>query len=286
MIENEEYVHQMKKFISDTLNELFNENILDDQVKWEYLKYNIRNYTINFSKKLAKNANKKNTWLRKKLKHFEKDYENYVDNIDHKVCKQQLDAIYKEKAKGIKIRSKCNWYELGEKSAKFFLNMNKHREIQIQIHSVLVNQDEITDQDEINKQILSFYQSLFSRKVQNQTDKIEACLELMPLPKLTNEQTLSCEGIISEDEVFKSLKSMENNKSPGNDGLSKEFYECFWNEIKNPFLASIHRAFLNQELNSSQKQAVIKMLEKKKKKIKDSLKTGCRYHCLIQIWRL
>ena len=115
MIENEEYVHQMKKFISDTLNELFNENILDDQVKWEYLKYNIRNYTINFSKKLAKNANKKNTWLRKKLKHFEKDYENYVDNIDHKVCKQQLDAIYKEKAKGIKIRSKGSWHELGEK---------------------------------------------------------------------------------------------------------------------------------------------------------------------------
>ena len=49
---------------------------------------------------------------------------------------------------------------------------------------------------------------------------------------------------------------MENNKSPGNDGLSKEFYECFWNEIKNPFLASIHRAFLNQELSSSQKQVV------------------------------
>ena len=36
LIENGEYVHQMKKIISDTLNELFNENILDDQVKWEY----------------------------------------------------------------------------------------------------------------------------------------------------------------------------------------------------------------------------------------------------------
>ena len=30
---------------------------------------------------------------------------------------------------------------------------------------------------------------------------------------------------------------MENNESPANNGLSKEFYECFWNEIKNPFLA-------------------------------------------------
>ena len=52
---------------------------------------------------------------------------------------------------------------------------------------------------------------------------------------------------------------MENDKSPGNDELSKEFYECFWNEIKNPFLASINRAFLNQEISSSQTQAVIKM---------------------------
>ena len=51
------------------------------------------------------------------------------------------------------------------------------------------------------------------------------------------------------------------DKSLGNDGLSKEFYECFWDEIKKPFLASIHKAFLNQELSNTQKQGVIKMLE-------------------------
>ena len=88
-------------------------------------------------------------------------------------------------------------------------------------------------------------------------NKIEVYLEHIPLPKVTNEQTLSCEGIIPDDEVFKSLKSMENNKSPENNGLSKEFYECFWDEIKNPFRAFIHRVFLIQELNS------FKMLEKK-----------------------
>ena len=119
LIENVEYILQMKKFILDTLNELFNENILDDQVKWEYLKYNIRKYTIKFSKELAKSTNKITTDLETKLKHFEK-HENYVDNIDYQVCKQQLDEIYEKKAKGIKIRSKCNWYEHGEKSTNFF----------------------------------------------------------------------------------------------------------------------------------------------------------------------
>ena len=62
---------------------------------------------------------------------------------------------------------------LSEKSTNFFLNLEKHRAIQSQIHFVIINQDEITDQAEINKQVFSFYQSLFSRKVQNQADKIE-----------------------------------------------------------------------------------------------------------------
>ena len=113
----------------------------------ECLKYNIRKYTIKFSKKLAKNTNKIIADVETKLKHFEK-HENYVDYIDYKVCKQQLDAIYEKKAKGIKIRSACNWY--GEKSTTFFLYLGKHRAIQSQIHSAIINQDEITDQDEIN----------------------------------------------------------------------------------------------------------------------------------------
>ena len=57
-IENEEYAHQMKKHISYILDEIINENILK-WVKWENLKYNIRKYTIDFSKKVAKNTNKK-----------------------------------------------------------------------------------------------------------------------------------------------------------------------------------------------------------------------------------
>ena len=61
----------------------------------------------NFLKKWQK-TNKTISDLEKKLKHFEK-HENNIDNIDYNFCKQQLNAIYKEKSKGIKIPSKCNW---------------------------------------------------------------------------------------------------------------------------------------------------------------------------------
>ena len=41
--------------------------------------------------------------------------------------KNNLDQTYQEKANEIKIRSKCDWYEFGEKSSRFFLNLaNQH----------------------------------------------------------------------------------------------------------------------------------------------------------------
>ena len=72
---------------------------------------------------------------------------------------------------------------------------------------------------------------------------------------------------------------MENNKLPGNDGHSKEFYEYFLGEIKKLFIASIDKTFLNHELGSSQNEALIK-LEKKTKDSSDIL------ICLIQIRKL
>ena len=36
---------------------------------------------------------------------------------------KKLNIIYQEKTNGIRIRSKCGWYEHREKSAKFFQNL-------------------------------------------------------------------------------------------------------------------------------------------------------------------
>ena len=48
------------------------------------------------------------------------------------------------------------------------------------------------------------------------------------LPKLTDEEKLFCEDKLIKNECWIALSSMGNNKSPGNDGLSKEIYICFF----------------------------------------------------------
>ena len=57
--------------------------------------------------------------------------------------------------------SKCDWYEYGEKSSKFFLNLEKDRFVQSQILKLIIEEKELTEQNEINDNIFRFYENLF-----------------------------------------------------------------------------------------------------------------------------
>ena len=52
--------------------------------------------------------------------------------------KNELDKIYDHIAEGTRIRSKCDWYEHGKKSTKFFLNLEKQRGFQNTIKNLLM----------------------------------------------------------------------------------------------------------------------------------------------------
>ena len=217
----------MKTHIADTLNLLDNENILDQNVRWDFLKYEIRKFTIDFSKALSKNEKQEVSYLEKKLKGLQCDLSNTKTRDQYLDCKDKLENIYKKKANGIRIRSKCSWYESGEKSSKFFLNLEKTRAKQGHLRKILVNENEIQEQREVDTHLYLFFKNLFTQKLSLCEENVTKFLDQISLPKLNNEQISECEGFINEEELFSALKSMENDKSPGNDGLTKEFYVTF-----------------------------------------------------------
>ena len=66
-------------------------------------------------------------------------------------------------------------------------------------------------------------------------------------------------------EIWYALNSIGNNKSPGNDGFSKEFYVCFFQEIHSYLLDALNLSFIHGQLSISQCQAMITLIEKKGK---------------------
>ena len=79
--------------------------------------------------------------LEKELKDFEKTGSSYSNNEDYQVCKVKLDKIYDRKVEGLRIRTKCDRYEKGEKSTKFFLTLEKRHAVQKQIKTFVVNDE-------------------------------------------------------------------------------------------------------------------------------------------------
>ena len=56
---------------------------------------------------------------------------------------------------------------------------------------------------------------------------------------------------------------MASNKTPGNDGLSKEFYLAFFDLLGPKLLECLNKVFSLGEFSTSQRQAVVTLVEKK-----------------------
>ena len=71
--------------------------------------------------------------------------------------------------------------------------------------------------------------------------------------KLSLAEKNICEGNLKEKESLEALKTMENNKSPGNDGIPEEFYKILWNDI----------SYRLGKLPMSQRRGIINLIHKK-----------------------
>ena len=90
-----------------------------------------------------------------------------------------------------------------------------------------INTREYTNPEEIMKELKAFYSSLYTRRSTKTESECLSYLRTVNIPKLTESEKDSCEGRLTKKEIWEALNSMANNKSPGNDGLSKEFNVCF-----------------------------------------------------------
>ena len=251
--------------LRDLIDQFKNNNIhtADKRLSWELLKYEIRKFSIEFSKKAAKERKATQLELETRLKELEST-DNYLENDEYVTKKINLEKIYDDYIEGVRVRSKCNEYELGEKSNKYFLNLEKYRAKLASLNKILDNDDrEITDKNGIQNELKKFYSNLFTDYCKISKNECSTFLNSIELKTLNDEETASCGKILSEQELQESVEAMQDGKSPGNDGLSTEFYKAFWEDIKQPFFASIIESRIKGSLSNSQRQAIIKLIEKK-----------------------
>ena len=97
--------------------------LTDDRMIWDWIKYNIRAHAIQYSKRKAKELELQEKLSRAKSK-LEKNPNDH-DITYYNVLQGRLESFYEEKTKGVIIRARAKWHEHGEKSTKYFLNLQE-----------------------------------------------------------------------------------------------------------------------------------------------------------------
>ena len=125
--------------------------------------------------------------------------------------------------------------------------------------------NEIHDPVVIMSHIRSFYSSLYKRRSSKNKKECLEYLRSFNLPQISSCECESCEGLLTRKECWEALQSMKNGKSPENDGLTKEFYVSFFNEISPLLIDVLNHSYQTGQLSTPQCQALTTLIEKEEK---------------------
>ena len=124
-----------------------------------------------------------------------------------------------------------------------------------------MNGVEKTLQSDLENILVQFYTSLYSKDaldLQIQTEIIDN-LQL----SLSDYERDMCKGVFTADELLAALKGLQTGKSPGSDGLSTEFYLCFWDDLGDFLLSVLNECFHAGSLVGSQYEGLLRLVHKK-----------------------
>ena len=262
LLQNKDYVDFIKGVIKDIKN---NDVDLDAQTLWDFCKNEIKHKTIDYACKQANNLRNQKENLREELKvlHKKISIEQKEELFQkYEKVKLDMDKIYEYEANGAQVRSREKWIEKGEKNTSYFLGLEKSRGAKKTIRKLRDgNNKELTESEDIAKYIFNHVRLFFSRKKIKKT-VIEEYLNKIKTPVLTLKDREVCEGKLTVEECTVVLNKMKQNTSPGYDGLNTEFYQVFWEDIKNMVVNSLNESLETGRLSTTQRRGVITLLPK------------------------
>ena len=237
--------------------------VINDQTFFEMVLLEIRGRTISYASYKKKKETEKENLLKREISELEKKVdENNLQTLEMK--KEQLQDLRKTKTEGMIVRSRAKWIQEGEKPSRYFCSLESRNFTQKAMNYIETDDGKVIyDQQSIVKEAQSFYEQLYASK---EADVVNVDLSAMfNAPTLSEEDRSSIEGLISVEEALCALKHMNNNKSPGSDGFTTEFYKFFWIDVGHFLVRSVNYGFATGEMSVTQKQGVITCIPKEDK---------------------
>ena len=254
---NKDFIERMNKCLEIELNNTIHKK---GKERWEYLKFKIRDEAMEYARTRASEMDLIVAQLSEKVVEMEANLEN-ADLLLLDKTKADLNEFMLEKARRCIFKSKIKFAEMGERSTKYYLNMEKAR-YNARTCNALYDEDNklVTDTNGILNLQHTFYQNLYTRDQSVIFEfKKETGIEVPESLRLQQSE------MINEKEVTLAVKQLPNGKTCGNDGIPIDFYKLFWRKLKSPFMEMLQEVFNDKKLHDSALIGVLNLIPKAKK---------------------
>ena len=162
-----------------------------------------------------------------------------------------------------KVKKTKSWFfEKINKIDKYLARFIKNIREKNQINKTKNEKGDVTtDNAEIQRIIRDYYEQLYGNKVDNQ-EEMDRFLEKFNLPRLNQEEIEIMNNPITSTETEAVMKNLPQNRSPGPDGFTGEFYQIFRDELRPSLLKLFQKTTEEGTLPNSFYKATITLIPK------------------------
>ena len=230
---------------------------------WERIKQDVKNISIQFSREKAKKKRDDIANLSAEITNLEERYDSLNETQLEllKDNKHALDILLAENIHGVIFRSRCKWYEEGEKNTKYFYLLEKAK-YGAKTCNVLINDEGVTISEQ--KDILSmqqhFYQQLYTAD-----SSVVFHMSSKPEYKVPDEMRADQDSDFTITEIALAVKQMKNGKCPGPDGIPIDFYKMFWPFLSPMIMRLIEEVYSSKCLHVTASWGILNLIPKKNK---------------------
>ena len=174
----------------------------------------------------------------------------------------RIDLKLLEQCKGAMVRSRTRWYNEEGMGTSYFLGLERLN-CSNKTMKTLIKEDGtiLRDQKKILLEQVSFYKKLY-------TSRPDIYFSYINSEKVfTKEQKENLDKNISFNEFSNAIHQMNNNKSPGLDGLPIEVYKVFFKLIGKTVYNAILKCIDNAMLTRSMRRGLLVLIPKKDRDI-------------------
>jgi hypothetical protein len=132
-------------------------------------------------------------------------------------------------------RAKVKHVQEGGNNTKYFHMIANGKYRKKKIFQLEQDEGTIVGEDNLKNYITEYYKKLFGEPTPNNFT-LDGSL-ISDIPQLSNEENSLLTADFSVKEVFEAISQMELNKAAGPDGFPAEFYQTFWEVIKDDLMA-------------------------------------------------